>query len=70
MDRTGNPAVAWKYLSKAAALGRSYVLYTDNVACLASLVSLGRSDSPGCMAIRQSQGPVDSREPVSTAVPC
>ena len=70
VERTGNPAVAWKYLTKSAMLGRSYELHDDNVSCSASLGILGRSDSPGCRAIRQSRGSVDSRQPVSTAVPC
>ena len=39
---TWNPSAAWKYLTKAATLGRSYALYVANVACLASLGILGR----------------------------
>ena len=70
VDRTGNPVAAWKYLTKAVTLGRSYALYAANVACLAYLVILGRSDSPGYRAIRQSRVPVESRQPVSTDVPC
>ena len=69
VDLTGNPAAAWKYLTKSARLGRSYALYTANVSCFLSLVILGRSDSPGCRDILQNQVPVDSRQPVSTAVP-
>ena len=70
VDRTGNPAAEWKYLTKTATLGRSYALYAANVACLASLGILDRSDSPGCSAIFQSQGPVDSLQPVITDVTC
>ena len=70
VDRTGYPDAAWNYLIKAVTLGRSYALYADNVACLASLGILGRFDSPGCRDIRRSLGPVASRRPVSTAVPC
>ena len=67
VDWTGNPA--WKYLTKAATLGRSYALYASNIACLASLGILGRSNSHGCRSIFQSRVPVDSRQPLSTAVP-
>ena len=70
VDRTGNPSAEWKYLTKTATLGRSYALYAANVACLASLGILDRSDSPGCSAIFQSQGPVDSLQPVITDVTC
>ena len=69
VDRTGNPDVAWKYLIKSKKLGRSYALYATNVVCLASLGILGRFDSSGCRDIFQSRGAVDSRQPVSTAVP-
>ena len=68
--RTGNPAAAWNYITKAATMGRSYLLYAANVAWLASLGILGRSDSPGCRAIRQSWGLVDSRQPLSISGPC
>ena len=67
--RTVNPATAWKYLTKAANMGRSYALYAASVACLVLLVILGRSESPRCREIFQSRGPVDSRQPVGTAVP-
>ena len=67
---TGNPSAAWKYLTKSATLGRPYALYASNIACLESLGVLGRSDSPGCSEIHKSQGPVDSRQLVSTALPC
>ena len=70
VERTGNPSAAWKYLTKAATMGRSYALYTTNVSCLSFLVILGRFDFPGYRAIGQSQGPVYSYQPVSTAVPC
>ena len=70
VDCTGNPVAAWKYLTKAVTLGRSYALYAANVACLAYLGILGRSDSPSCRAIHQSRVPVESRQPVSTDVPC
>ena len=45
-------------------------MYLANAACLASLGILGRFDSPGCRDILQSRGPVESRQPVSTAAPC
>ena len=51
VDRTGNPAVAWKYLMKVATMGRSYVLDAANVAYLESLGILVRSESPDCRAI-------------------
>ena len=51
VDRTGNPAAEWKYLTKAATLGSYYALYAANVACLALLGILGRYDSPGCRDI-------------------
>ena len=69
VDRTGYPAATWKYLIRDSTLGRSYALYAANVACLELLVIVGRFDSPGWRAIRQSLGPVASRQPVSTAVP-
>ena len=68
-DRTGNPAAAWKYLIKAATLGRSYALYAVSIACLALLGIIGRFDSPDYRAIFQSRSPVDSCQLVSTAVP-
>ena len=70
VDRTGYPASVWKYLIKSVTLGRSYALYDANVVCLESLGILGRFYSPGCRATRQRRGPVASRQPVSTAVPC
>ena len=70
VDRTGYPASAWKYQIKSATLGRSYALYDANVVCLESLGILGRFYSPGCRTTRQRRGPVASRQPVSTAVPC
>ena len=50
-------------------LGRSYALYSANIAYLASLGILGRFDSPGCRDICQSRVHVASRQPVSTAMP-
>ena len=70
VGQTKNPVAAWKYLTKSATLGRSYALYAANVAYLASLGILVRSDSPGCRAICQSRGPNESHQPVSTSVPC
>ena len=70
VDQTVNPSAAWKYLTKAVMLGRSYALYAASVACLVSLGILGRSESPRCRAIFQSRGPVNSLQPVSTAMPC
>ena len=70
VDRIGKPAASWTDLIKSATLGRSYVIYAATVACLAWLFILGRFYSPGCRAICQNRGPVDSRQPVSTAVPC
>ena len=70
VDQTGNPAAVWKYPTKAATLVRSYALYAANVACLELLGIMGRSESPGCREIIQSQVPVDSRKPLITAVPC
>ena len=70
VEQTGYPASGWKYLIKAMTLVSSYELYVANVACLASLGILGRFDSPVCRVIKQSPGPVASRQPVSAAVPC
>ena len=70
VDQNGYPAAVWKYLIKAAMLSRSYMLYGANVACLELFGILGRFDSPGCRNIRQSLGPVASRQPASMAVPC
>ena len=70
VDRTGYPTAAWKYLIKAATLGSSYILYAANVACLEFLGTLGRFESPVCRYIIQIRGPVASRQPVSTALPC
>ena len=70
VDCTGDPSAARKYLTKAATLCRSYALYAANVSCLALLLILGRSESPGCRAILQSQGLVDSCQPVSMVLTC
>ena len=70
VDQTGYPAAAWKYLIKFTMLGRSYALYTANVAYLALLDIVGRFDSPSCRDIRQILSPVASLQPVSTAVFC
>ena len=70
VDRTGYPAAACKYLIRSSMLGRSSALYAFNVACLVSFGLLVRFDSPGCRDTRQSLGPVASRQPVSTDVPC
>ena len=70
VDWIGYPTAVWKYLIKSATLGRSYALYAANVSCFASLVMLGRFESPGCRAIFQSWGPLLSCQPVSTDVPC
>ena len=70
VDCTGYPTDAWKYLIKAVTMGGSYALYAANVACLVFLVIVGRFYSPGCRSVCHSLGPVASRRPVSTAVPC
>ena len=70
VDRTGYPAAAWKYLIKAVTLGRPYALSSANIACLALLGVVGRFDSPGCRDICHILGPVASRQPVITDVPC
>ena len=70
VDWTEYPVAAWEYLIKSATLGRSYALYAANVACLELLGIMYRFEYPGCGAMRQILGPVDSREPVSTDLPC
>ena len=45
VDRTGYAAAAWDYLIQSVSLGRSYALYSANVACLELLGIVGRFDS-------------------------
>ena len=70
VERTRNPAVAWKYMIKSETLGGSYALYAANIACLALLIILGRFYSSSCRDIRQIRGPMDSRQPLRKAAPC
>ena len=56
VDLTGNPAAAWKYLTDASTLGRSYELYATRKTRDASWGTLGMSTLSGSSAMRHRHG--------------
>ena len=63
VSRTGNPAAAWKYFTKAYTLGRSYELNAFRVNIVAVAGMSGKFAWSGFNDMRHSFAPVVSREP-------
>ena len=64
VDLTGNPAAAWKYLTKSLTLGRSYALYATRETRDASWGTSGMSALSGSSAMRHIYGACYSLHPV------
>ena len=67
VDLTGKPAEAWRYLTKASTLGRSYALKAWREAVQEDGLGLGWR--LGQRENRQSLAPLRSRQPVRIAFP-